>query len=87
MLDIQEATHDQLKTAREEINIRIRELEISAVQELEERAAQFGLQLLKNGQPLTYQPAQRRTRRTKAQIEADKAQPHTTQPPPLSVIR
>ena len=48
-MDINTATYDQLKTAREDINVRIRELERAAVAELEARAKQFGFQLLKNG--------------------------------------
>ncbi len=77
-MDINTATYDQLKTAREDINVRIRELERAAVAELEQRAAQFGFSLSK----AEIKP-QKRKRRTRAEIEAS----HTTQPPPLSVIR
>jgi hypothetical protein len=55
VLNIQEANYDQLKTAREEINQRIRDMERAAIAELEQRAAQFGFSLSKNG----YQPAQK----------------------------
>ena len=53
MLDIQTADYEELKSARQQINQRIQELERSALQELEQRAAQFGFTLLKNG----YTPA------------------------------
>ncbi len=60
MLNIQEATYDQLKTAREDINVRIRELERAAVAELEARAKQFGFSLLKgNGTPPPSKPKYR----------------------------
>jgi hypothetical protein len=78
MLDIKEATYEELKTTREEITVRIRDMERAAVAELEQRAAQFGFSLSK----AEIKP-QKRKRRTRAEIEAT----HTTQPPPLSVIR
>ena len=77
-MDINTATYDQLKTARDDIIQRIRDMERAAVAELEQRAAQFGFSLSK----AEIKP-QKRKRRTRAEIEAT----HTTQPPPLSVIR
>ncbi len=59
-MDIPTATYDQLKTAREDINVRIRELERAAVAELEARAKQFGFSLLKaNGAPPPSKPKYR----------------------------
>ncbi len=59
-MDINTATYDQLKTAREDINVRIRELERAAVAELEARAKQFGFSLLKgNGAPPPSKPKYR----------------------------
>lgn len=65
MFNLSEATYEELKTTREEINTRIRDMERAAVAELELRAKQFGFSLLKaNTQP------QRRKRRTRAEMEA-----------------
>ncbi len=70
MLNIQTADYEELKAAREEITTRIRDLEQRAVQELEQRARQFGFALTK-GAPTP----QRRKRRTRAEIEAGLTKP------------
>lgn len=62
-MDIPTASFEQLKTAREEINARLIELEASAIAEIKEKAAMFGLSL-------TREPPkkERRKRRTKQEM-------------------
>ena len=66
MLDIQNASYEELKAARDEITVRIREVEKQSIEDLQARAAQFGLELIA-AQP----KKERRKRRSKAEIEAD----------------
>ena len=46
-MEIQTASFEELRAARDEINARLRELEKLAIEELEAKAKQFGFQLVK----------------------------------------
>jgi len=48
-MDIQTATYEQLKSAREEINTRLRELERKTLEDIQAKAHQLGFALVKNG--------------------------------------
>ena len=48
MFDIQTANYDQLKAAQDEIGNRIRVLERAAIEEIEQRARQYGFALVPN---------------------------------------
>jgi len=50
-MDIATATFDELRQARDDINVRLKELERQAIQELEQRAHQFGFTISRNGPP------------------------------------
>lgn len=64
-MDLTNLSHTELLTIHHEVLERIKEMERVALIELEQQAAQFGLQLMK-AEPTK----QRRKRRTKAEIES-----------------
>ena len=50
MSQFADLNYNELRTARDEINTRIKELERAAIVQLEQQAHQFGFQLVKPGQ-------------------------------------
>ena len=50
MSQFADLNYNELRTARDEINARIKELERAAIVQLEQQAHQFGFQLVKPGQ-------------------------------------
>ena len=50
MSQFADLTYNELRSARDEINARIKELERAAIVQLEQQAHQFGFQLVKPGQ-------------------------------------
>ena len=50
MSQFADLTYTELRSARDEINTRIKELERAAIVQLEQQAHQFGFQLVKPGQ-------------------------------------
>jgi hypothetical protein len=68
-MDIATATYADLKDLRDQIEARLREMERQTFEDLERKARDFGFAL-----GTTEQKPQRRKRRTKAEIEAARAQ-------------
>ena len=52
MSQFADLTDNELRSARDEINTRIKELERAAIVQLEQQAHQFGFQLVKPGQKI-----------------------------------
>jgi hypothetical protein len=70
-MDIATATYAELKDLRDRIDVQLRELERETFELLQQTMKNFGLNLkLQTGG----EPKQRRKRRTKAEIEAARAQ-------------
>jgi DNA-binding protein H-NS len=52
MSQFADLSYNELRSARDDINVRIKELERAAIVQLEQQAQQFGFQLVKPGQKI-----------------------------------
>lgn len=67
-MDLQTATYSELKTYRDQIETRLRELEQQTLADIEQKLRDFGIVTT------TAEPRQKRKRRTKEEIAAANAQ-------------
>lgn len=67
-MEIAQAKYAELKTLRDQIEVRLREIEALTVEDIERMARDFGFSF--NGASTTGEPKQKRKRRTKAEIQA-----------------
>ena len=72
-MDIQQATYAELRTYRDQIETRMKELEEKTLEDIERKAREFGFMLRHNPVSQAEPPKQKRKRRTKEEIAAANA--------------